>query len=33
VRQAGRSGYENLVTLDIGGTSTDACVVTGGVPH
>ena len=33
VRQAGRSGYENLVTLDIGGTSTDVCVVTGGVPQ
>ena len=28
VRQTGRSGYENLVTLDIGGTSTDVCVVT-----
>ena len=27
VRQAGRSGYRNLVTLDIGGTSTDVCVV------
>ena len=33
VRQAGRSGYKNLVTLDIGGTSTDVCVVTGGVPQ
>jgi N-methylhydantoinase A len=33
VRQAGRSGYQNLVTLDIGGTSTDVCVVTGGVPQ
>src|SRR5262249_40830785 len=26
VRQAGRSGYERLITLDIGGTSTDVCV-------
>jgi N-methylhydantoinase A len=33
VRQAGRSGYQNLVTLDIGGTSTDVCVVTGGTPQ
>ncbi len=33
VRQTGRSGYENLVTLDIGGTSTDVCVVTGGAPQ
>jgi N-methylhydantoinase A len=33
VRQAGRSGYDNLITLDIGGTSTDVCVVTGGVPQ
>jgi N-methylhydantoinase A len=33
VRQAGRSGYQNLVTLDIGGTSTDVCVVTGGAPQ
>ncbi len=33
VRQAGRSGYKNLVTLDIGGTSTDVCVVTGGAPQ
>ena len=33
LRQAGRSGYDNLVTLDIGGTSTDVCVVTGGVPQ
>ena len=32
MRQAGRSGYGNLITLDIGGTSTDVCVVTGGVP-
>lgn len=33
VRQAGRSGYKSLVTLDIGGTSTDVCMVTGGVPQ
>ena len=33
VRQVGRSGYRNLVTLDIGGTSTDVCVVRGGVPQ
>ena len=29
-RQAARSGYADLITLDIGGTSTDVCVVTGG---
>jgi N-methylhydantoinase A len=33
MRQAGRSGFKNLVTLDIGGTSTDACVVTDGTPQ
>ena len=33
VRQAGRSGYKNLVTLDIGGTSTDVSVVRGGAPQ
>jgi len=33
VRQAGRSGYRNIVTLDIGGTSTDVCVVIDGVPQ
>jgi len=33
VRQAGRSSYKNLVTLDIGGTSTDVCMVTDGVPQ
>lgn len=33
VRQAGRSGYKNLVTLDIGGTSTDVCVVMDGAPQ
>jgi len=32
-RQAARSGFENLITLDIGGTSTDVCVVTGGRPQ
>ena len=33
VRQAGRSGYRNLITLDIGGTSTDVCVVMDGAPQ
>jgi N-methylhydantoinase A len=33
VRQVGRSGYQNLITLDIGGTSTDVCVVTDGRPQ
>lgn len=33
VRQTGRSGYKNLITLDIGGTSTDVCVVTDGAPQ
>jgi N-methylhydantoinase A len=33
VRQAGRSGYADLITLDIGGTSTDVCVVRGGAPQ
>lgn len=32
-RQAARSGYGNLITLDIGGTSTDVCVVTDGKPE
>jgi N-methylhydantoinase A len=32
-RQAARSGYANLVTLDIGGTSTDVCVVSNGEPQ
>ena len=29
-RQAGRSGYQNLITFDMGGTSTDVCMVTAG---
>jgi N-methylhydantoinase A len=29
-RQAGRSGFTDLVTLDMGGTSTDVCLVTSG---
>ncbi len=29
-RQAGLSGYANLITLDMGGTSTDVCMVTDG---
>lgn len=32
-RQAARSGYKNLITLDIGGTSTDVCVVVDGEPQ
>ena len=27
IRQAARSGYDNLITLDMGGTSTDVCLV------
>lgn len=30
VRQAGLSGYESLVTLDIGGTSADVCLIEDG---
>lgn len=33
IRQAGRSGYRDLVTLDMGGTSTDVCLVTAGEPE
>lgn len=32
-RQAARSGYQQLITLDIGGTSTDVCVVVDGTPQ
>ena len=32
VRQAGRSGFGNLITFDMGGTSTDVCLVTSGKP-
>lgn len=32
-RQAGRSGYRNLITMDIGGTSSDVCVVIDGKPR
>lgn len=32
-RQVVRSGHADLITLDIGGTSTDVCVVTGGRPQ
>ena len=32
VRQAGLSGFDNLITLDMGGTSTDVCLVAGGRP-
>ncbi len=31
-RQAGLSGFDNLITLDMGGTSTDVCLVTAGEP-
>ncbi len=33
VRQAARSGFRNLVTFDMGGTSTDVCLVTDGEPE
>jgi N-methylhydantoinase A len=33
VRQAGQSGLRNLVTFDMGGTSTDVCLVEGGEPE
>lgn len=29
---AGRSGYRDIITLDMGGTSTDVSLVTGGMP-
>lgn len=32
VRQAGASGHANLITFDMGGTSTDVCLVTDGKP-
>lgn len=32
LRQVSASGYDNLVTFDMGGTSTDVCLVTGGKP-
>ncbi len=32
IRQAGRSGYSNLITFDMGGTSTDVCLVQEGTP-
>ena len=32
VRQAERSGYKNLITFDMGGTSTDVCLVDDGQP-
>jgi N-methylhydantoinase A len=31
-RQAGRSGFSNLITFDMGGTSTDVCLVEDGRP-
>jgi N-methylhydantoinase A/acetone carboxylase, beta subunit len=33
IRQAKRSGFKNLITLDMGGTSTDVCVVVDGKPQ
>ncbi len=33
VRQAALSGYDNLVTFDMGGTSTDVCLVEDGEPE
>jgi len=30
IRQSALAGYKNLITLDMGGTSTDVCVVTDG---
>ena len=32
IRQADRSGYRDLITFDMGGTSTDVCLVRDGVP-
>ncbi|MFE1598992.1 hydantoinase/oxoprolinase family protein [Methylobacterium sp. ID0610] len=32
IRQAGRSGRKNLITFDMGGTSTDVCLVVDGEP-
>ncbi len=32
IRQIGRSGIGNLITFDMGGTSTDVCLVTDGRP-
>lgn len=32
-RQIGRAGHRDLITLDIGGTSTDVCIVAGGRPE
>ena len=32
IRQAERSGYRDLVTFDMGGTSTDVCLVRDGTP-
>ena len=32
IRQSERSGYRDLITFDMGGTSTDVCLVRDGVP-
>lgn len=33
IRQISRSGFKDLITLDMGGTSTDVCVVVDGKPQ
>ena len=33
IRQAGRAGLRDLITFDMGGTSTDVCLVQGGTPE
>ncbi len=33
IRVAGTAGFENLLTFDMGGTSTDVCLVTEGTPQ
>jgi len=32
VRQVGLAGFDNLITLDMGGTSTDVCLIADGAP-
>jgi len=32
VRQAGLAGFDDVITLDMGGTSTDVCLIAGGSP-
>lgn len=33
IHQAALSGYKDIITFDMGGTSTDVCLVDGGVPE